>query len=71
MERYIKYRRIVKEFKLDKESEHQKFFDDLVSEGWEIIHYNEKIDLHLGSDYPILSDIIITVVVGRKQKIEL
>lgn len=36
--RYIKYRRISKSFK---SSEIQKFFDELIKNGEEIIYYNE------------------------------
>jgi len=67
MERFIKYKRITEKFKLEKKSELQNFFDGLVTEGWEIIYYNEKINLHLNTDYPISSEIIVTVVVGKRQ----
>ena len=71
MERYIKYKRIVKEIK---GNGFQQFFDDLIKEGWEIIHYNEKPTTYTEVSYAMnkrLNSTTITVVVGRKQKIEL
>ena len=38
MERYIKYKRFVE---LLEPHEIQKFLDDIITEGWEIIYYNE------------------------------
>lgn len=74
MERYIKYKRISKKFKnnYDKSNEYetQKFFDDLISDGWEIIYYDETIE-KTTIDSNHLPELEIVVVVGRKQKIEL
>jgi len=40
-----KYKRFIKE--VNKAEEIQTFFDELTTEGWNIIYYNEKIkDVH-------------------------
>jgi hypothetical protein len=59
MEAYIKYKRITK---IVKESETQKFFDDLVIDGWDIIYYNERMLFNL------VDEILITMVLGRRQE---
>jgi hypothetical protein len=55
MEKFIKYKRIAKKVN---ESELNKLFDELITEGWEIIHYKEK-----GSH--VMFDVVI--IVGKKQ----
>jgi len=67
MERYIKYKRISKVFILSDNDHQEDFFDDLIFEGWEIIFYNEKETNGDGG----IPELEITVVVGRKQKIDL
>jgi len=39
MKKYIKYKRFVNEF--DNEGMIQDFLDDLITDGWEIIYYDE------------------------------
>lgn len=70
MERYIRYERLVEKIKLNNKFQYdpKKFFDDLITQGWEIIYYNEKEIKHSEGVVPELE---IVVVVGRKQKIEL
>ena len=58
MEKFIKYKRIV----VNDIFFIQDTFDDLIKEGWEIIHYNEYSD----SDRKIFSAIIIC---GKKQTV--
>ena len=38
---YIKYKRFVKELNGDEAI--QQFFDELITDGWNIIHYEERI----------------------------
>jgi len=57
MELYIKYKRLTKEFTHDEDI--QEFLDELSSEGWDIIHYNEK-----PKDTTTLN---IVVVAGKRQ----
>lgn len=58
MEKFIKYKRIV----VNDIFFIQVTFDDLIKEGWEIIHYNECFD----SDCKKISAIIIC---GKKQTV--
>ena len=58
MDRFIKYRRF--EEKLSPE-ELQKFFDDLIGDGWEIIHYQEDL---IGV---VNTKIHVVIVAGKKQ----
>jgi len=76
MERYIKYKRFEKEIpftrndnfmsvvmtKEDQNTFIQTFFDELITEGWEIISYNEE---------RILEHFKIIVICGKKQESEL
>lgn len=66
MERYIKYKRISKEFVLLDRDHQEDFFDDLITEGWEIIYYNETID-KMDINSSELPRLRIVVVVGKKQ----
>ena len=45
MENYIKYKRIVQSILINEDFEKnlQKFLDDLIQDGYVIIHYNEEI----------------------------
>jgi len=56
MEKIIKYQRICELLKREKI---QDFFDGLVTDGWEIIYYDEQPNKNL--------DIIITVIVSKRQ----
>lgn len=58
MENYIRYKRFAREF--DKDDEIQEFLDELSSDGWVIISYNEK-----PKNTTTLS---ITVLVGKPNK---
>jgi N-dimethylarginine dimethylaminohydrolase len=63
MEAYIKYQRFVKEFGTDEEI--QKFLDELISGGWEIISYNEdKRTQMINGNAVILT--VITVMAGKR-----
>lgn len=67
MEKYIKYKRIVKNIYENNKNEFdtQDFFDKLITDGWDIIYYNEN---EKKSNHPDLtSSLKITVVVGKKQ----
>ena len=57
MEKFIKYERFQKYVNGD--TEIQKFFDDIVSGGWEIVHYEEKIKN--------VTTMEIIIVGGKKQ----
>lgn len=57
MEKFIKYKRFIKELNSDEEI--QIFLDEISSGGWDIITYNETIK--------DTSTIIITIVAGKKQ----
>ena len=57
MEKYIKYKRFTEDF-VDSD-EIQKFFDELITDGWDIIHYQEE-----PKDVKTLN---IVVVVGKRQ----
>jgi len=57
MEAYIKYQRFVRKLNGDKEI--QKFLDEIVTDGWEIICYNETI-----IDFVTLN---VTILGGKKQ----
>ena len=59
MTTFIKYSRISREF--DNKEEIQKFFDELIIDGWEIIHYEETPKS--------VTDLNIIVVVGRRNPI--
>jgi hypothetical protein len=67
MEAYIKYQRFVKEFGTDEEI--QKFLDELVSGGWEIISYNEDKKTQTINGNAIINAVIlivITVMAGKR-----
>jgi hypothetical protein len=68
METFIKYKRFEQEIA---DENPQKFFDDLIKEGWQIIYYNEiiKIDYveHTGGNTVPIKKIIIIVIAGKKQ----
>jgi basic membrane lipoprotein Med (substrate-binding protein (PBP1-ABC) superfamily) len=57
MEKYIKYKRFTKDF-IDNDKI-QEFFDELITDGWDIIYYQEE-----PKDVKILN---IVVVVGKRQ----
>ena len=57
MEKYIKYQRFTKDINVDNGI--QKFLDEIVTEGWEIIYYNENIKDPF--------TITITIVGGKRQ----
>jgi hypothetical protein len=65
MERYIKYKRFTGTFN---ETTIQEFFDKLVSDGWEIIYYNE-VQQPAGILTNAPTDVIIhlTIIGGKKQ----
>lgn len=65
MEKYIKYKRFSE---VHRESSIQGFFDKLITEGWEIISYNE-IQKSSGTltSTPDEISIHLTVVAGKKQ----
>jgi len=63
MEKYIKYKRIVKQINDDYDT--QDFFDELITEGWEIIYYNEIEHKSTHPDGSFILEII--TVVGKKQ----
>lgn len=68
MQKFIKYKRFEKSFNYDEEKYLiQKFFDELIIGGWEIIYYNEIIE-ETTIDSNHLPRIFITVVVGKKQE---
>ncbi len=69
MEKYIKYKRIIKRITSDTNSElnTQKFFDELIKEGWDIIYYNESETKHNSTIDERFSYLEIVVVVGKKQ----
>jgi hypothetical protein len=58
MENYIRYKRFNKDFTIDDDM--QEFLDELSSDGWVIIYYNEK-----PKDVTTLN---ITVVAGKPNK---
>lgn len=61
MERCIKYRRF--EYNKISPDELQKNFDDLISNGWDIIYYNEeRTPVH---DVEI--SLLVVIVAGKKQ----
>lgn len=43
MSKFIKYKRFVEFFKISDETKLQSFLDELITNGWEIIYYNENI----------------------------
>jgi len=61
-----KYKRFQKEFVIgsDMDTNIQKFYNDLTTEGWRIIYYNEK---NIGNHENLFSSpkIIITVVCNK------
>ena len=61
MESYIKYKRICIKIK---EEKIQDAFDQLVLEGWDIIHYEEKV---LSQEPYTSYELLITIVVGKRQ----
>lgn len=72
MGKFIKYERIVKSFSIKENNkdevndEIQKFFDYLITVGYEIIWYNEKmLPVNNPNDLMVLT---LTVVVGKKNE---
>lgn len=66
MVRFIKYERFEKSLTIE---ELQNFFDDLISDGWEIITYNELNRIKI-SESNFSNDKIkihFIIVVGKKQ----
>jgi hypothetical protein len=61
MEKYFKYKRVVQVF--TEEEKIQEFLDSLISEGWEIIHYQEG----QGGVLDATISWKITVLLGKKQ----
>lgn len=61
MEKYIKYKRFSE---LIEPHEIQKFLDDLIIEGWEIIYYNETKSEVKYSESLKLN---VVIIAGRKQ----
>lgn len=67
MEKFIKYKRIIKRFgPKDLESNLQNFFDELIKDGWEIIYYNENRN-KVAVLKVYMSYLEIIVVIGKKQ----
>jgi len=66
MESYIKYKRIRTTFENTVENV-QTFLDDLSSNSWDIIYYDEGIKTIHHYDDTYVSHIEITVVVGKRQ----
>ena len=68
MEKYIKYKRFNEVYT---ESTIQEFFDRLITEGWEIIYY-EEIRKSSGpiTNTPDEISIHVTVVAGKKQDLK-
>lgn len=70
MEKYFKYKRI--EVTIRK-SESEEFFDNLIKDGWEIIHYSEKLFQKMSEDidelyYSIPIEFLsMIIIVGKKQ----
>jgi hypothetical protein len=65
MERYIKYKRFSE---THPESTIQDFYDRLVTEGWEIIYYNEiRQPSGVLSSSPQETNIHIVILAGKKQ----
>lgn len=60
MERYIKYTRIVKKVNVETLD---TLFDDLITNGWEIINYHEE------GNNPTLSGVefLVRIVAGKRQ----
>jgi len=69
MERYIKYKRFSE---THPENNIQDFYDRLITEGWEIIYYNEiRQPSGVLSSSPQDTNIHIIIVAGKKQEAEL
>jgi len=66
MEAYIRYKRIYGKYS-DEQLQNQ--FNELVTDGWEIIYYNERpIAVERNNDNdPYDFSLIVTMVVGKKQ----
>ena len=60
MEEYIRYKRFTKQF--DNVINIQSFFDELITDGWQIISYNEQ-----PMDVKTLSIIVVAGI--RKEKV--
>lgn len=60
MERYIKYKRTVKKVDI---LELETLFDELITDGWEIINYHEE------GNNPTLKGVefLVRIVVGKRQ----
>jgi len=69
MERYIKYKRFSE---THNENNIQDFYDRLVTEGWEIIYYNEiRQPSGVLSSSPQETNIHVVVLAGKRQETEL
>lgn len=63
MERFFKYKRIEKKVN---DEELQELFDQIVTEGWEIIEYKEK-----GVSSTPTTHLWVSIIVGKKQDTKL
>lgn len=61
MNDFIRYKREIKYFQ--SEVKLQEYFNQLISEGWEIIYYNEKSYINNQAEPDF--DLTITVVLGK------
>lgn len=70
MDKYIKYKRIV-ETVHDNHEEIQKFLDKLITDGWEIINYNETCRSEIASGETTICNFVsyldIVAIVGKRQ----
>lgn len=64
MEKFIKYKRIRKVFY---EDELEKYFDELITEGWEIIYYDETNHSYVSSGNVNKMQFTVIIVAGKKQ----
>ena len=62
MEAYIKYKRINKTIV---EDEIQDVFDNFITEGWDIVHYQEQKVTHYENKPNTLK---VTIILGKRQK---
>lgn len=59
MEKFIKYKRIQKEVN---DISLQQLFNELITEGWEIIYYKEEIHVDVRQNI-----LCVVIVAGKKQ----
>jgi hypothetical protein len=64
MEAYIKYKRIQGHYT---DEQLQLQFDELITGGWEIVIYDEKLLSSSNSLHGEISKLVITMIVGKKQ----